>query len=44
LFHVDPIQILNCTEIEWLMRLACAKVIAQQREKDAEEAEKRRGR
>ena len=32
LFGTDPIEILNCTEDEWLIRLACAKVIANDRE------------
>jgi hypothetical protein len=29
LFGTDPIQILNSPEDEWVIRLACAKVIEQ---------------
>ena len=38
-FGTDPIQLLNCTEEEWLIRFACAKVI----EADAEEEAKNAG-
>jgi hypothetical protein len=37
LFGTDPIRILECTEIEWMIRLACAKVISN----DKEEQERR---
>jgi hypothetical protein len=37
LFGTDPIRLLDCEENEWIIRLACAKVISN----DREEAEKR---
>jgi hypothetical protein len=42
LFGTDPIKILDCPEDEWLIRVACAKVIQSDRKKQAEEAERRR--
>jgi hypothetical protein len=32
LFGTDPLKILDSTDDEWLIRLACAKVIARDRE------------
>ena len=37
LFGQDPLRLLECDDVEWLIRLACAKVIAN----DKEEQEKR---
>lgn len=37
LFGTDPLRLLECTDVEWLIRLACAKVIAN----DKQEQEKR---
>jgi hypothetical protein len=34
-FGTDPIQILDSTDAEWVIRLACAKVIARDREEQA---------
>ena len=31
LFGVDPIRLLDCDETDWLIRIACAKVIEQDR-------------
>lgn len=35
LFGTDPIALLNCSEEDWLLRLACGKVIQADREKQA---------
>jgi hypothetical protein len=32
LFGTDPLRILDCDETDWFIRLACAKVIANDRE------------
>lgn len=32
LFGTDPLRLLDCTDDEWLIRLACAKVIANDKE------------
>ena len=32
IFGTDPIAILNCSEEEWFIRFACAKVIENDRE------------
>jgi hypothetical protein len=42
LFGTDPIRLLDCTEEEWLIRVACALVISEDRKRQAEEAEKQR--
>jgi hypothetical protein len=42
LFGTDPIQILNSDELDWVLRLACAKVISQDRKRQQEEMEKKR--
>tara|TARA_B100000029_G_scaffold475831_2_gene519473 strand:+ start:3901 stop:4086 length:186 start_codon:yes stop_codon:yes gene_type:complete len=33
----DPIEILNCTEEDWALRMACAKVVADDREREKQE-------
>lgn len=38
MFGTDPIKILDCTDEEWLIRLACAKVIADDREREYQES------
>jgi len=43
LFGTDPIALLNCSEEEWLIRFACAKVIEKDRERQAKESERTRG-
>jgi hypothetical protein len=35
IFHTDPIEILNCDEITWVIRMACGKVIGRDREEQA---------
>jgi hypothetical protein len=40
LFGTDPIQLLNCSEDEWLIRLACAKVISNDREEQEKQRQK----
>jgi hypothetical protein len=40
LFKTDPIRLLDCSEDEWLIRMACAKVIANDREREAKEQER----
>ena len=35
----DPIRILDCTEEDWAIRLACAKVIADDRKRQEKERE-----
>jgi hypothetical protein len=42
LFGTDPIRLLDCDEEEWMIRMACAMVIQDDRKKQADEAEKRR--
>jgi len=37
-FHVDPVDILDSTDDEWLIRLACAQALS----KDHAEREKQR--
>jgi len=37
LFGTDPLRLLECNDVEWMIRLACAKVISN----DKEEQEKR---
>jgi len=41
-FYTDPITLLDCDEDEWLLRLACAKVIAADREEQKRESERQR--
>ena len=38
----DPIRILDCSEEDWAIRLACAKVIADDRERQKRERESSR--
>ena len=38
LFGQDPITLLDCDMITWLIRMACAKVIARDREEQAKKA------
>ena len=38
-FHQDPIDLLDCDEVEWMLRLACAKVIANDHEEARRERE-----
>jgi hypothetical protein len=40
LFGTDPILLLNCSEDEWLIRLACAKVISNDREEQEKQRQK----
>lgn len=42
LFGTDPIRILDCDDKEWLIRIACAKVIQADRKKQADDMDKRR--
>ena len=35
----DPIRILDCSEEDWAIRLACAKVIADDRAREQKERE-----
>ena len=37
LWGTDPLILLDCTEEQWLVRLACAKVIERDREREARE-------
>jgi len=34
-FNVDPIELLDCDLDTWLIRIACAKVVARDREEEA---------
>jgi len=40
LFGTDPIQLLNCSEEEWLIRIACGKVIEQDHAEQQKDASK----
>jgi hypothetical protein len=40
LWGTDPIALLDCTQEEWLIRIACAKVVGEERA----EARERKGR
>lgn len=31
MWGTDPIRLLDCTDVEWVIRMACAKVIEQDR-------------
>lgn len=33
-FGTDPLQLLDCDDNDWLIRLACAQVLARDREKE----------
>jgi hypothetical protein len=43
LFNVDPITLLDCDRDTWLIRLACAKVVARDREEEAKKIKAGRG-
>jgi len=38
LWGTDPIRLLDCTPDEWLIRMACAKVISNDREEQERRA------
>jgi hypothetical protein len=40
LFGTDPIQLLDVDEINWIIRIACAKVIEQDRIEQQKKAQK----
>jgi len=40
LWHVNPLELLNTTEDEWLLLMACAKVIENDRDRQDREAKR----
>jgi hypothetical protein len=43
LFHTDPIALLNVDDTDWFIRIACAKVIEQDRIEQQRKAQKKGG-
>lgn len=37
LFGTDPIELLDCDELTWAVRMACGKVVSRDREEQAKQ-------
>jgi|TARA_B110000263_G_scaffold234355_1_gene231921 hypothetical protein len=42
-FHTSPLELLDCSDEEWLILMACAKVVENDREKMERDRELQKG-